>query len=85
MNGRGTAERWFLFFVRVQLKQGRVGEVGYGYISAGGGSRLNEEQLLEGIARSRLYLKIFLYIEGCLLSLCCKTKRCTYFRYKVAN
>ena len=59
--------------------------MGYGYISAGGGSRLNEEQLLEGIARSRLYLKIFLYIEGCLLSLCCKTKINAYPRCKVAD
>ena len=59
--------------------------MGYGYLSADGGSRLNEKQLLEGIARSRLYLKIFLYIEGSLLSLCCKTKINTYLRCKVAD
>ena len=44
--------------------------MGYGYLAVSGGIRLDEEQLLEGIARSRLYLKIFLYIEGSLLSLC---------------
>ena len=59
--------------------------MGYGYLSADGGSRLNEKQLLEGIAKSRLYLKIFLYIEGSLLSLCCKTKRRTYLWYKVVD
>ena len=43
--------------------------MGYGYISAGGGSMLNEEQLLEGIARSRLYFKYFYTLRGvCSLS-----------------
>jgi len=64
MNGRGTAERWFLFFVGARLKQGWAGEVGYGYISTGGGSRLNEKQLLYAIARSRLYFKYFYTLRG---------------------
>ena len=38
--------------------------MGYGYLSAGGGSRLNEEQLLEDVARSRLYLKYFYTLRG---------------------
>ena len=59
--------------------------MGYGYLSAGGGSRLNEKQLLDAIARSRLYLKIFLFSEGSLLSLCCKTKINAYLRYEVAD
>ena len=64
MNGRGTAKRWFLFFVRVRLKQGRVGEVGYGYLFVNGGSMLNEEQLLYAIAKSRLYFKYFYTLRG---------------------
>ena len=38
--------------------------MGYGYLSAGGGSRLNEKQLLEGIARSRLHFKYFYSVRG---------------------
>jgi len=41
-----------------------VGEVGYGYLFVNGGSMLNEEQLLEGIAKSRLYLKSFYTLRG---------------------
>ena len=36
--------------------------MGYGYISTGGGSRLNEKQLLYAIARSRLYFRHVLKI-----------------------
>ena len=43
--------------------------MGYGYLSADGGSMLNEEQLLEGIAKSRLYSKYFYTLRGvCSLS-----------------
>ena len=38
--------------------------MGYGYLFVNGGSRLNEEQLLEGIARSRLYFKYFYTLRG---------------------
>ena len=43
--------------------------MGYGYLSAGGGSRLNEKQLLDAIARSRLYFKYFYTLRG-VCSLC---------------
>ena len=43
--------------------------MGYGYLFVNGGSMLNEEQLLEGIAKSRLYLKSFYTLRGvCSLS-----------------
>ena len=43
--------------------------MGYGYLSADGGSRLNEEQVLDAIAKSRLYFKYFYTLRGvCSLS-----------------
>ena len=38
--------------------------MGYGYLSTGGGSMLNEEQVLDAIAKSRLYLKYFYTLRG---------------------
>ena len=43
--------------------------MGHGYLSVNGGSMLNEEQVLDAIARSRLYFKYFYTLRGvCSLS-----------------
>ena len=38
--------------------------MGHGYLSVNGGSMLNEEQLLDAIARSRLHFKYFYSVRG---------------------
>ena len=38
--------------------------MGYGYLFVNGGSMLNEEQVLDAIARSRLYFKYFYSVRG---------------------
>ena len=43
--------------------------MGHGYLFVNGGSMLNEEQVLDAIARSRLYFKYFYTLRGvCSLS-----------------